>query len=127
MRLTAFLSRHSIILTLALLLLTVPAWADPPSERATLKGITAVTVVVEDVETGAERSGFTTSQLQADVELRLRLAGIIVRPTSEGTLYVNATIVKAKTHPLYAFKIQVQYRQGVVLSRAPEISAVATT
>jgi hypothetical protein len=119
--------RRVVGAALALLVLTVPAWADTALERATLKGITAVTVVVEGLDTETERAGVTTAQLRTDVELQLRQAGILVRPASEGTLYVNASLVRAKRHPLYAFKIQLQYRQAVVLSRAHEIPSVATT
>ena len=59
--------------------------------------------------------------------MQLRQAGIVVRPTSDGTLYVKASLVKAPHHPVYAFKIQFQYLQGVVLVRAPDIVALAPT
>lgn len=127
MSLFVALSGRRVVVTLALLFLTVPAWADTASDRATLKGITSVTAVVEEMDSEAERYGLTTSQLQTDVELRLRQAGIIVRPTLDGMLYVHVGLAKSKSGPLYAFHIRVQYRQRVFLARAPEIPAWATT
>src|SRR2546425_3316356 len=44
--------------------------------RETLRGLKGVGVVVERVSPDAERDGLTQSQLQTDVELRLRKAGI---------------------------------------------------
>ena len=53
MRLNAFLSCHRIVLTLALLFLTVPTWSgDSPKDHATLKGITEVHVVGERINPG---------------------------------------------------------------------------
>ena len=113
---------------MALCLLAVPAWGqDSPAQRATLKGVTIIEVVVEEVDPVAERDGFTRSQLRTDVELRLRQAGITVGPTLTGHLYVNVDTVKSDNGQTYAYNILVQYMQPVVLARDPKASIFATT
>jgi hypothetical protein len=95
MRLLPFLSRHRIVLTVTLLLWSIPAWGqDSAAHRATLKGVPIVEVVVEAMDPVAERDGLTRSQLQTEVEWRLRQAGITVGPTLTGHLYVNVDTVK---------------------------------
>ena len=51
--------------------------AQDPS-APTLKGITAVAVLVEDLPDGAKLLGLTRDAIQTDVELKLRLAGMRV-------------------------------------------------
>jgi hypothetical protein len=49
---------------------------DFPDARSTLKGLTAVRVVIGNVTPEIEQDGLTQSGLQADVELRLRQSAI---------------------------------------------------
>src|SRR5512139_1447514 len=74
----AFLSHHrSLVVGIGLLLLPVSAWGQgSAAQRATLKGVNTVEVVVEAMDPVAERDGLTRAQLQTDVEERLRQAGI---------------------------------------------------
>jgi len=46
--------------------------------NATLKGISAISVLVEDLPDGAKVLGLTKESIQTDVELKLRLAGMTV-------------------------------------------------
>jgi hypothetical protein len=58
MRSLACLSSRRIVLALALLLVSVPAWAnDNPSDRASLKGVDSVQVAVENMRPDTERDG----------------------------------------------------------------------
>ena len=60
----------------AILLLTASASAsDTPSKRGSLKGLDAIGVVIETVDSDAEKDGLTKGQLQTEVESRLRQAG----------------------------------------------------
>jgi hypothetical protein len=63
-------------------LLSLPALGrcadDGDFARATLRGLQGVSVLIEDVKPEMARAGLTTQQLQADVEGRLRHAGIPV-------------------------------------------------
>ncbi len=128
MRLLAFLTRHRLALGSVLLLLAAPAWGqDGAAQRATLKGITIVEVVVEAMDPVAEQDGLTRSQLQTEVESRLRQAGITVGPTLTGHLYVNVDTEKGEHGQTYAYNVSVQYMQQVVLARDPKAPVFATT
>jgi len=72
------------VLSALLGLAVVPGWAlDTAGNRATLRGLLGVRVVVEDIKPEIERAGLTKSQLQTDVELRLRQSGIRVLTKGE--------------------------------------------
>jgi hypothetical protein len=62
----------------------VRSWAgDNETSRATLQGVEGVMVVVENLKPEVERGGLTQQQLQTDVELRLRQAGIRILTEQE--------------------------------------------
>jgi len=115
-----------LVATCVLISTNVPAWADTPWQRAGLKGIKEVEVVVEDMSPEAEKDGLTRDQLQTDVELRLRKAGIRVTSGAVAFLYVIAHPMK---HPrgFYAYSIHVMVEEMVSLERDPSISLVGTT
>ena len=90
--------------------------------RETLRGLKGVQVVVEDMDPDVERDGLTKSQLQTDVELRLRKAGIQVLKEEERRatpgrpyLYVAVTTLKDRDGLSYAFAINVDLEQKVAL------------
>jgi hypothetical protein len=64
---------------------------DSELSRKTLKGLTTLDVVIEELTPEAERDGVTKSQLQTDVELRLREAGLRVVSDGAASLYVNVS------------------------------------
>ena len=68
--------------------------SDSQIERATLTGLTPISVVVEELPAIAEKSGLTTASIQADVERRLRQAGITLSPDADAYLYVHVTIAE---------------------------------
>ena len=130
MRLTTFFCRHrGLALGIALLLLPVPVWGqdNPAHNRATLKGINTVEVVVEAMDPVAEQDGLARAQLQADVEERLRQAGITVGPTLTGHLYVNVDTVKGDHGQMYAYNVEVEYVQQILLMRDPQTLYFAPT
>ncbi len=124
----AFTSLRPTAFGLAVLLLTTsvvlcePAWSfwDTPEQRATLKGIIAVKVIVGTaMPLTLEESDVKAllSSLQTDVELRLRKAGITVNPSADSWLLVTMDSWKA---PLgnYIFVIHVRFMQWLILPRA---------
>ena len=128
MRLLTFLSRRRLALGIVLLLPAATAWGqDSAAQRATLKGVAIVEVVVEAMDPVAEGDGLTRSQLRTDVELRLRQAAITVGPTLTGHLYVNVDTEKSDHGQTYAYNVSVQYIQQVVLARDPTAPIFATT
>jgi len=70
------------------------------------------------VDPAAEQDGLARSQLQTEVELRLRHAGIPVGPTLRH-LYVNVDTERSDRGQTYAYHVAVQYVQQVVLARTP--------
>ncbi len=126
MRISSFILRHLLVLGIAVLLFSVPAWADTPGQRATLKGIKAVAVAVEDTHADAERDGLTRNRLQSDVEQRLRQAGITVDNDAPGILAVYVNTLKIESG-FYVYAIRVQFRQRVRMERNLTIAALAST
>jgi membrane-bound lytic murein transglycosylase D len=73
-----------------------------------LRGIQALRVVVEDLSSAVEQAGLHRTDIQTDVELKLRLAGIKVLPEDAQPLspylYVNANVQwQLERNPLYRF------------------------
>ncbi len=99
---------------------------DVSESRATLKGVKAVAVLVEKLDPDVEKDGLTRDQLQADVETRLRKAGITVNPSTGESLRVT---VKPMKHGagLYAYAVRVEFHQRVRLSRDSKITASVPT
>lgn len=110
------------------------AAADDETDRATLRGLAGVGVVVEPLGKEIERDGLTAAQIQTDVELRLRRSGIHVLSIAENRnapgmpfLSVRVNVLKQKDIPLYAFSIYVTLMQDVLLARDSKISSHAAT
>ena len=70
----------TILMTIFLIGIISPfVWAqDTDPQTTTLKGISVVPVLVEDLSDGAKTLGLTKDAIQIDVELKLRLAGMQV-------------------------------------------------
>ena len=112
------------------LLLGFPVSARPgdqPNDRATLKGLKTIWVVVEHPTPEAERDGLRKDQLQTDVETRLKNAGIQVTSlVEEAYLYLNVSTVKGSSG-LYAYHVRLEFNQQVILERNRNVSLPAPT
>ncbi len=104
---------------------------DDEQARKTLTGLSGVYVIVEQLPDEAQHDGLREDQVQTDVELRLRQAGITIltREQSFATagapyLYVNVQVLKNPAK-FYAFSVNVELRQGVTLIRDPSIRVLA--
>ena len=109
--------RYALI-TVALVVVWVPAGLDAqqPAETAAFTKLPVVQVVIEDLHPGAERDGLTTSQLQTDVEVRLREAGI--RVTNNAVDYVGVSISAMQSTDvtdLYAYSLHVSLHRRIVV------------
>jgi hypothetical protein len=98
-------------------LLAGAAVGDSPDERASLTGLTTVSVVVEALPPIAERSGLSASALQKDVEQRLQRAGISVTPDADAYLYVHVTVSDPGASLPVPFVVDVSLMQEVTLPR----------
>jgi hypothetical protein len=117
-----------------LLLVASPAFSqDDEPARRTLRGLKGVYVLVEDLESDAEKAGLSTNQIYTDVVLRLRKAGIKVLTWQEVSnepgnpnLYIRASTMDT-ANGLYAYNIDVHLSQLVMLTRKSAIKFHATT
>jgi hypothetical protein len=103
--------------------------ADAPQQwqeraRASLQGLPGVYVLVEPLNREAERDGLTKAQVQTDVELHLRKAGIQVLTKEEWSatpgfpyLYVNLNLWKSPYLFVYIYHLTVQFLQNAMLER----------
>ncbi len=119
-----------------LLALVSPAPAlDTPNERVTLTGLTGVHVVVDEVGPEAERLGLTRSALQAEVEQRLRQAGLRVftpgdalASTGRPTLHLRVTLLTSQgASPVHVYSVDLTLRQHIRLIRDRAIESFAIT
>ena len=98
--------------------------ADSKYARETLRGINSVSVLVEDLDADEVRDGLTKDQIQTDVELRLRKAGINVVPQGSPTLYIDANLLKDTN--LYIYDCSVALEQFVTVE-TNGVSTIAPT
>jgi hypothetical protein len=101
-------------------------------DRESLKGLTGVGVMVENLGPDAEKDGLTMDQIQMDVELRLRMAGIKVLTQEQkletpGMPFLYVHLNAQKRQATYAFSIDISLFQWVNLGRDPQISVDAST
>jgi hypothetical protein len=109
---------------------------DNPYARETLRGLRGIKVVIEHLKPHTERAGLRRSQIQTDVKLRLRKAGIRVLTLEEGLatpggpyLYININSSPG-TGPLanlVAFNIEVALKQSAFLTRNTAITTLGAT
>lgn len=121
---------------LVLGLVANPAWAiDTPNERITLVGLTGVHVVFDDLSDEAERKGLTRARLQAEVERRLRRAGLRVLTPTEAlgsvgrpTLHLRVSVLSTPdAADLYVYSVDLSLRQQIRLVRDRAIESYAVT
>jgi len=113
-----------------------PALAiDTPNERISLVGLTAVHVVVYDMTGEGEREGLTRSSLQAELEQRLRVAGLRPLGANEAlgsagrpTLELRLNLARSpEAPPLYVYGVELALRQEIRLARDRTIESFAIT
>jgi hypothetical protein len=122
-------------LFILLSLLAVASASDDKTDRATLKGIKAVCVVVEVAD--QSRSKFSKEELQAEIEGKLKQAGIQVDKSGTTCLYLNVRALQAmerqairrkeKLIPLYAVDLRLEFLQTVSLTRDSAVKTYAPT
>lgn len=93
------------------------AASDSQIERATLAGLTPISVVVEGLAPIAEKSGLTSAALESDVEKRLKQAGISVTPDADAYLYVHVTVADPGAALPLPYLVEVTLMQEVTLPR----------
>ena len=108
---------------------------DSKSNRATLRGLEGVAVLVEQLSPEVEKEGLIKNRLQTEAERKLGMAGIKVltkeeclKAPGEPYLYVNINVNIAKTESdIYPYSIDVLLIQKVSLVRDPNQTTYAVT
>lgn len=108
---------------------------DSQSNRATLKGLRGVGVLIEKLPEVLEKEGLQRDQLQKEVEAQLKKAGIevysreeCVKIPGEPYLYINLNVNVAKTESdIYPYTIDIMLIQKVSLIRDPNRVTYAVT
>ncbi len=121
----------SRFLLAALLFVPLACASDDKTDRATLKGITTVCVVVE-VSEQADRGGVDKDKLQTTIEGRLQQEGSSIDKNATTCLYLNVRALRAmggngKPLPLYAADFRLEFLQTVALTRDPTVKTFAPT
>jgi hypothetical protein len=114
--------RLGLLSSLCLLVVTVqPTQAE---KKDSMRGLSGLQVVVEDIDSDAAQNGLRRSDVQTDVELKLRLAGITVLTEEQNLasaaspfIHVVITTLKSQNRPgLYSYDVSVQLKQWVTLA-----------
>src|SRR2546430_6842367 len=118
---------------LLLSLATVAFASDDKTDRASLRGIKALCLVVEVTDQGqGAGNGPNQEQLQSEVRDRLRWAEIPLDKDSTTCLYLNVRPLPAmgkNNRPigLYAIDFKLEFMQAATLARDPTIRTYAST
>ena len=116
-------ARLAALLTLPLLCF---AAGDGPLDRATLRGVKAVAVVVDPLEQALERDGLSASELRGRIEDRLQSAGITINRDAREFLGLRLLSVRAKGMPV-AVNVGLALYQPVLLARDNEVRTATET
>lgn len=105
------------IVTALVCVATTASAGDSEADRATLAGLSALSVVVEDLPSIATNNGLTGTALSADTERRLRLAGISITPDSDAYLYVHVTVGDPGASSPLPYYVDVALIQEITIPR----------
>jgi hypothetical protein len=115
------------------LVLVVSLWASPQVyaaadvfEQASLQGLGAIQVVVENLAPDITQDGLDRNQIKAAVEQQLQHAHITVEPQAENALYIHLGTLKNEAG-LYSYSLSLQLLQLVLLFRDPGLVTWGTT
>ena len=117
------------ILLAAVLLLLPPASraaGDAPIDRATLRGLKAVGVVIDALDDEVQKAGVTRDALITRLLSRLQKDGVRIDPSANEFLGVRITSVRNGRGPL-ALAMSFGLYQPVILSRNKDIHTTTQT
>jgi hypothetical protein len=105
-----------------------------PNHIQSLVGVKGICVLINNLPNRAKSTGLTEEQLQTDVELKLRQAGIKVNSWEEyhasedmAYVFVNITTASHNDSPTIVSRICVNFTQRVRLLRSPFTTVLAST
>jgi|SRR5947209_8566930 len=117
-----------IILLTGVVTWPIPFYAanDAPLERATLRGLHSVNVIVDTLDKELVRENLTQDALLSRIQQRLEAAGIALDKGANEFLGLRVTQVRGKRGPV-AVCLSIGLYQPVVLSRDKDIRSVTQT
>jgi hypothetical protein len=102
-------------------------------QKQSLKGLSALLLVVEFTEPSVADDGLNKDDLERSIAARLRGSGIRLMSSTEWSaadgipyLYVKVNTLKSDLG-FYSFKIDVVLNQEIILKRDPDVSMMAET
>ena len=122
--------KNSIVLWLMMIgLVPLEAFAmDDDNSRATLRGLTEISVVVDKLSDEAANAGLSQEQLSGLMESKLAAARIQVGPSTGVSLFLKVTVIlpdpKSRS---YAYHISMELYQTVSLVRDSTVTVVTPT
>jgi hypothetical protein len=114
-------------LSVFLFLLCPSIFGQDDLARQSLKGITNVAVTVEDLPAELQKAGLTKSQIQTDIEVKLRLAGIGTSSEASTLFAVEIQSMKPGDLPFRFCILWVGIEQPARLTRDPNNVAMGIT
>jgi hypothetical protein len=118
---------------MVLLLLPCTPWVANAQEAAHLKGLTAVAVHVDPVVSPTGTINLSMTQLEADIQQRLRQAGITIvagqapRPFgTQGHLWANVAIIRSPGSSQWFLRTSLKLYGSVVLAGSNERAEAIT-
>jgi hypothetical protein len=118
-----------LILLFAALLVLSPstrAAGDAPIDRATLKGLKAVGVVIDVIDPELEKAGVTREMMLSPLLARLQARHIAIDPNAKEFVGLRITAVRASRGP-FSLSLTLGLYQPVVLSRDRQIRTSTQT
>jgi hypothetical protein len=103
-----------------------PGAGDAALDRATLRGLTAVNVVVDKLDPQLQGAGISADAVRARLEDRLRAANIAIDPKRPEFVAVKMTGVRANRGP-FAVAVTLGAYQPVTLARDAKIRTATET
>lgn len=121
------------LFAVAAMLASATAWGELVHKEETLRGLSGVGVLVEDIKKKAEEKGLTEERVQTTVELELRKVGIKVLSEEQLSntpgapyLYINIHAV-VRDDGFVLHNISLELKQTVALARDDSTTCIATT
>jgi hypothetical protein len=106
--------------------LATPGAGDAALDRATLRGLKSLGVVVDRIDPELGKEGFDAETFQTRIEVRLRSAGLPVAANSNEFLGLRLLQVRGGRGP-FAVCLSIGLYQPVVLARDPKMKTATQT
>jgi hypothetical protein len=109
-----------------LMALSLLRGGDGPLDRATLRGVKAMNVVIDRLDPDLEKTGLTQDALRSRVEERLRKAGLLIDPKALEFVGLRVSSFLAKRGP-DSLSFSLAFYQPVVLVRDQKVRTASQT